>query len=242
MKRLLSTLALAGMSALFAVFSFAAAPAQAATMTDFGPLSDFSAIQVSGPVDLVVRPGARESVRLDGDDDLLSRLEVKVEERRGQRTLVIRVREEGFSFFNRGKAKASVEVVNLRRVGSSGSGNIEVGDLKTPVLALGLAGSGNARLNRLDAAKLAVSIAGSGNVVGDGRASELSVEIAGSGNARLASLPADSVSVSIAGSGNADVTADSALSVSIAGSGDVRYGGKAVPRTSIAGSGRVRAR
>ncbi|WP_237715897.1 head GIN domain-containing protein [Rubrivivax gelatinosus] len=222
MKRLLSTLAVAGASAMFAVLSFAAAPAQAATMTDFGPLADFSAIQVSGPVDLAVRPGARESVRLDGDADLLARLEVKVEERRGQRTLVIRVREEGFSFFNRGKAKASVEVVNLRRVGSSGSGNIELEDLKTPVLALGLAGSGNARLNRLDAAKLAVSIAGSGNVTGDGRASDLSVDIAGSGNA--------------------DVTADSSLTVSIAGSGDVRYGGKAAPHTSIVGSGRVRAR
>ncbi|WP_242481147.1 head GIN domain-containing protein [Rubrivivax gelatinosus] len=242
MKRLLSTFAVAGMSALFAVFTFAAAPAQAATRSDFGAISDFSAIQVSGPVDLVVRPAARESLRIDGDADLLSRLEVKVEERRGQRTLVIRLREEGFSFFNRDKLQASVEVVKLRRVASASSGKVDIEGLKTPALALALAGSGNAKLRQLDADSLALSIAGSGNVRADGRTRELSVDIAGSGNALLASLQADSASVSIAGSGNADVSADGSLSVSIAGSGNVRHAGKAVPRSSIVGSGTVRPR
>ena len=221
-------------------------PVQAATTgsgraaSESRPVGEFDAIAVSGSMDLVVRQtGAKESVEVTADDNLLPLLETVVESGSSGRTLMIRFKR-GENIRSKAPIKVSVNAVRLAALASSGSGHLLVEALKTPALKLSISGSSDARLNELQADALDVRIAGSGDVSATGNARQLKVSIAGSGDVNLNALAADDVTVSIAGSGDAVVQANKSLGVSIAGSGDVQYSGTATAvRSSVAGSGHV---
>ena len=233
------TVALRRLLAL-ATVSFAASAALAAT--ESRTVDEFDAIELAGPVRLVVRQAERHAVQVDADPDTMARLETRVDRRRERSVLVIRLRDDN-GFRRSGAVTVGVDVVRLLALSASGSGSVDVGALKTPSLRLSIAGSGDAKLSGLATEQLEASIAGSGDVRADGRARQVSLSIAGSGDADLRGLGADEVKVSIAGSGDAEVTAERSLKVSIAGSGDVRYAGAATEvKSSVAGSGSVRRR
>jgi hypothetical protein len=224
------------------------AAAQAATIgsgtaaTESREVSGFSAISLRGGMDLVVRQGARETVQVTADDNLLPLLQTTVEGSGETRTLVVQWRR-GESIRPRARTVVTVDVVQLTALASSGSGDIVVEALKSAALALSISGSSDARLRGLDAEQLRVALTGSGGVQASGKAGKLDVSIAGSGDVNARELAADEVSVSIAGSGDASVRANKSVAVSIAGSGDVEYAGAAtITRSRIAGSGSVRRR
>lgn len=183
-------------------------------------VSGFAAIALRGDMDLVVRQGAREAVRVTADDNLLPLLQTVIEGSGDKRTLVIQW-PRGASIRTRAKALVTVDVVRLTALSSSGSGDIVVQPLKIPELALSISGSSDSRLNALQTNDLRVSIAGSGDVQAGGTATRVSISIAGSGDVHSRDLAAEDVTISIAGSGDASVQASKTLSVSIAGSGDV---------------------
>jgi hypothetical protein len=226
----------------------AALAAQAATIGSGNPASEaravsgFTSIVLRGDIDLVVRQGAREAVRVSTDDNLLPLLQTVVESSGDQRSLVIQW-PRGQSVRAKSRSVVEVDVVDLGAISTSGSGDVSVESLKTPALAVSVSGSSDARLTKIETAQLRLSVAGSGDVQAAGQAGRLSISIAGSGDVRTRELAADEVSVSIAGSGDASVQANKSLAVSIAGSGDVDYSGSAtLARSSIAGSGNLRRR
>ena len=195
-----------------------------------------------GGIDLVVRQGARETVQVSADDNLLPLLQTTVEGSGESRTLVIQW-ARGENLRTRAKAVVTVDVVKLTALASSGSGDMVVEALKTPALALSISGSSDARLSGLDTQQLRVAITGSGDEQASGKAGKLNVSIAGSGDVRTRALLADDVTISIAGSGDASVQANKTIAVAIAGSGDVEYAGAAtITHSRIAGSGSVRQR
>ncbi len=195
-----------------------------------------------GGIDLVVRQGARETVQVSADDNLLPLLQTTVEGSGESRTLVIQW-ARGENLRTRAKAVVTVDVVKLTALASSGSGDMVVEALKTPALALSISGSSDARLSGLDTEQLRVAITGSGDEQASGKAGKLNVSIAGSGDVRTRALLADDVTISIAGSGDASVQANKTIAVAIAGSGDVEYAGAAtITHSRIAGSGSVRQR
>jgi hypothetical protein len=199
----------------------------------------FSAIAMRGDIDVRVRQGARESVQVTADDNLVPLVETVLD---GE-TLHIQWKR-GATVRPHSKVMVVVDVVRLGGLSAAGSGALVVEALKTPALALSIAGSSNATLRQLEADGLfKVGIAGSGDVQAQGRAGRLDVSIAGSGDVNARDLMADDASISIAGSGDADVSARKTVSVTIAGSGDVRFGGGATLEASrVMGSGSVRRR
>lgn len=211
------------------------APARAAELAaETRALSGFDSIALRGSVDVVVRQGTREAVTVQAERALLPIIETAVDGR------VLRIGvKKGESVYAREPMVVTVDVVELKSLSGSGSGDIRVESLKTPSLLLSLAGSGDAGLQQLQAGDLRISIAGSGDVVAAGGVGRLDVSIAGSGDVSAPDLSADDVRINIAGSGDVRVTAHKALSVSIAGSGDVQYSGDATVRSSVMGSGTV---
>lgn len=212
-----------------------------AARTESRAVSGFQAIAITGPVKLVLRQGGREALELRGDDNLLPLIETRVVERAGFATLEIGPRR-GTNLVPRIDMVVTVDVVMLRALSLSGSGDVVCDELKTPAMRLNLAGSGKVRLRQLSADATAITVSGSGDVDVAGRTGELSLSIAGSGNVNAARLVADEVTVGLAGSGDASVHARKTLAVSIAGSANVNYVGDAVVTRSIAGSGRVQGR
>lgn len=234
--------------ALFVAALIALPAARAATTgsgvvaTETRSVSGFQAIALRGGIDLVVRQGSREALVVRADDNLLPLVETVVEGLADARTLRIQFKP-GESLRTRTPVVVTVDVLTLKALASSGSGDITVEALKTPALKLSISGSSDARLRQLDTEQLTIAVAGSGDVQASGRAAKLDISIAGSGDVQTRDLAAADVSVAIAGSGDASVNAQKTLSVSIAGSGDVEYGGGAtLARRSVAGSGSLRQR
>ena len=204
-------------------------------------IANFEAVTVSGPFNVVLRPGPSDTLTLRADDNLLSLIETRVVTRGAVPTLEIGLRPDT-RLTTRTEMSVAAGFIALRGISLNGSGALEVHAARLPSLSVAVQGSGSARLQDAAIDALSISIAGSGGLQADGRADRLSIETAGSGDVDAARLDAAAVTVSIVGSGKASVNARSALTVSIAGSGDVVHSGPAVPRTSISGSGSVRRR
>ena len=204
-------------------------------------VGSFSAIELHGSMNLVLRQAAREAVELRADDNLLTLVETRVVSRSGVPTLEVRVRD-GSSYSSRIPITLTVDVVTLSALSVRGSGSVSGEGLKAPALKIVLAGSSDVKLHKLSLDEASLKISGSGNAELSGKAARLSLSISGSGDINSRELEADEVSVSIAGSGGASVNARKALGVSIAGSGSVDYVGDATVKTSVAGSGRVKKR
>jgi hypothetical protein len=201
-------------------------------------VAGFSAILASGPLKIEVRQSAHEALVLRADDNLLPLIETVVE----NGTLRI-APKRGESLRTRVPIVVTVDVVDLKALTLSGSGDVSVDALKTPALDMRLSGSSDAKLRNIAIDDLGVRVSGSGDVQAAGTTKSLTVSIDGSGDLHAQDLQADEVSIRIAGSGDASVTANKTLSVSIAGSGGVDYGGKGVVvKSSISGSGSVKQR
>ena len=237
--RLVTALALVGFTLSGA---WAAAPDAGATAssTEQRQVPAFQAIEVAGPIDLVVRQGPQQ-VQVQADSALRAQLESVVVSGAHGATLRLRWKPR-WNLLSHDAVKVTVSVPQLVALAASGSGEVRVEPFRTPSLTMALSGSGDARLDGLQADELAVAIAGSGDLRASGKASVLKASIAGSGAMKFADLHADQVTVDIAGSGSAAFDVSQTLTVSIAGSGDVTYSGQPQVKSSVIGSGRVRRR
>jgi hypothetical protein len=198
-------------------------------------LAGFSALKVSGGVDVELRASARESVTVRADDNVVPLIETRVE----GTTLVIGP-ARGASFGTRRRPRVLVEFVRLGELTVAGAGDVRADRVRGDILAVSVAGSGDVRIDSLDVNSLGAMLAGSGDFIGAGRADQQGFRIRGSGDVRARDLVGRTVKVSIAGSGDALVHATEELDVAIAGSGDVVYRGAPKVTKSIAGSGSVR--
>ena len=247
MRSLLMTALLAGSLA------FAAMPAAATVTVGSGAkrvegsgnvvdqprqVGSFSAIRLSGPIDVQLRSGDKEEVSVRFDDNLQSLIETTVVEGRAP-TLEVRVARDA-AFRARKAPVVSITFRQLEALSLSGSGDVRADRIRTENLAIAISGSSDVRIDNLDTNTLGISIAGSGDFHAAGRADTQGIRIAGSGDVRAQGLAGKVVKISIAGSGDAHVHASETLEVNIAGSGDVTYVGSPKITQKIMGSGSVR--
>lgn len=206
---------------------------------DARPLAGFTAVHVTGPVNVELKAADSESVVVRIDDNLAPLIETRVTDGE-RRVLEIGVRP-GAAFRT---ARAPVVVVRLRTLSElvmRGSGDARAERIESDDFALSMSGSGDTRIDTLQARRFAAVLSGSGDlIVRGGRADEQAYRLAGSGDLGAGRLAGRRVQVSIAGSGDASVNAAEALDVTISGSGDVTYRGSPRITQRIRGSGSVR--
>lgn len=122
----------------------------------------------------------------------------------------------------------------------SGTRDIEVTLPGKTLRRLGISGSGQVDMDKISQRELTLTISGSGSVRAKGEVERLTVRVAGSGDAHLADLAARRLKVEISGSGNVEAAPQDDANVRIAGSGNVRLLTRpARLHTHIAGSGRI---
>jgi hypothetical protein len=196
-----------------------ALPAATATRTETRNLTGFTGLSVAAPIEVELTLGERESVVLEGDEEMLAKLETYVE----NGSLHIRRKREDpdWKFGRKQEMRARITAKRID--------------------AISIAGSGDVHAAKLSGDSLSLSISGSGDIAVDGgKVGQLAVSIAGSGDVKAVKLDAQAVSVHISGSGNAFVWARQSLAVQVAGSGDVRYYGDPAVSRSVVGSGSVK--
>jgi Putative auto-transporter adhesin, head GIN domain len=215
--------------------AFLAFAATAADRRETRPVSGFTGIALSAPINVDLVQGDAESLVLEGDESALAEIETVVE----QGVLKIRTRSQ-FTFWGMSKVRAHVGAKTIDSLRIDGSGDINAAQLRSTGLKVAVGGSGDVRIGTLDASTLQVSVAGSGDVQVGGKVNTVSTSIAGSGDVKAGKLESQDAKVTIAGSGDVAVWAKQSLIVKIAGSGDVRYYGDPAVTKTIMGSGSLR--
>jgi hypothetical protein len=175
-------------------------------------VSDFTRVANDDSVDLRIRVGERQSVRVHAGENVIG--DVGTDVRDG--TLHVTFDHDGF-----GGRDVEVEatVPRLTGVDVDGSGDIEAAGIDSDTFELISDGSATVQLQ--------------------GTARRLLVDLDGSGDAELDDLTAREARVAVSGSGDVDVSADDRLEVDVEGSGDVSYRGDPELSQSVDGSGEV---
>lgn len=197
----------------------------------------FTAVSLRGADDVDVRVGPGFSVRAQGPEDELDRLEIA---REGDALVVRRKPGGGWSWGKSEGVKVFVTMPGIAAATVAGSGDMAVDRVGGPRFKASVAGSGNLSLGDMRVEEAELSVAGSGDLTGAGRARRLRVNLAGSGDVDARQLAASEAAVSLAGSGDVRATVNGPANVSLVGSGDMELGGNPRCTTSKRGSGDVR--
>jgi len=209
--------------------------------TEERELPVFTEISLRIPAKLYIQQGDVQKVTIDANSSTLKEIITEI----SGRALVIRFPAKNYirKSNDPGKITIHVTIPEITGLNLSGSGDIYGdGPISSLILDLNVSGSGNIDLEELKADRIKTNISGSGNVLlkGEKPASEFTGLIAGSGNIKAEELEAREVKVTIAGSGNCSITSNGHVNVRIAGSGNLYYAGNPDIDTSIAGSGSVK--
>lgn len=176
-------------------------------------LPPFRAVDLAGVSTITVRVGAKQTVVVNADDNLINR--VKTDVRDG----ALVVSERG-SFATNLPLAVEVTVPNLDSTRLMGSGTISV--------------------DGVHARRFTAEVLGSGMLTISGTVDQLDASLAGSGNMQLGDLTARFVTATVPGSGRLEVHATHTLDASIPGSGAIVYSGH--PKTLkqiVSGSGAI---
>jgi hypothetical protein len=162
-------------------------------------VGSFTGIVLAGDNNIIVRVGAKQSVVVHADSNLLRRVTTRVRSGR----LVVATTPG--NLVARSPMFVDVSVPSLDALELPGHGNISVAGVDTP--------------------RLTVRLPGAGNIEAAGTAARLDVAIDGDGTAQLRALAARDARAEIGGSGTIMLTATRSLIASVSGAGTILYGG-----------------
>ncbi|PWG80029.1 head GIN domain-containing protein [Pararcticibacter amylolyticus] len=196
----------------------------------------FNAVHSAGAFDVYIKMGTTENLRLEGDEEQISKIETEVENG------ILKISyKRGINFRGWNNKRVSVYITarSIEGLALSGSGNMEVtGTVRSTKLNTKVSGSGNIRFTAA-VSTLNASISGSGKIKASGSAGSADIAISGSGEFSGKELKTSDSNIKVSGSGNAYIHADKSLNAVVSGSGDVFYSGNPAVRQSKSGSGRI---
>lgn len=200
-------------------------------------VSDFRAIEIDYPAQVLVEQGSRESLKIEAEDNLLPGLRTEV---RNGTLNIFYDPEDGKHVNPTENVKITIMVQNLADVQFDSAGELVVEKLETENLDVSLSGAGNVLLNDIVVQELAVSLSGAGSMSASGTVDDLDLSISGFGDFSGGELHGKTASVSISGAGSATLWVDDNLSARVSGAGSVSYYGSASVTRQISGVGDVR--
>jgi hypothetical protein len=200
-------------------------------------VSDFDAISVRYPAEIVIRQGAAESLTIEAEDNLLPQLTTEV--RSG--TLYIENKEQNFAkrVNPTESIKITITVKKLSNIDFSSAGTLSVEGLKGDALTISLSGAGDVTLKDLKLNSLTIRLSGAGKITASGTATKADLTISGLGDFEGADLTCQEATVQISGAGTATLRVKEKLTVKISGAGTVNYYGSPSVIKSISGAGDV---
>jgi len=203
--------------------------------TEERPVSSFKQVEASGDIKLIVIQGDLKPVKLEGDENILSYIEVIQE---GDRIII--KTKDGVNLSPSGDFNVYVTSPNYKSIDVSGSSDI-IGQNKitsTDELSLQASGAGDIKME-VDAPKITAGISGSGSINLKGQAKDLDINLTGAGHAYCYDLLTENTTVDISGAGSAQVYASIKLTADVSGAGNINYKGNAAVSQQISGAGSV---
>ena len=205
-------------------------------ITQTREVSDFHAIDVTYPAQVLVKQGGQESLQIEAEDNLLPGLQTQV---RGNTLEIFYKTKDGKHVNPTKPVKITVVVKNLTNVDFTSAGDLTIDSLETNSLDTSLSGAGNLKLNNVAAKDLSVDLSGAGSLNASGTADTLKLNISGFGSFKGADLHSQDARVDISGAGSATVWADKNLDAQISGAGSISYYGNPSVTKQISGVGGI---
>jgi len=224
-------------------------------------VASFSKLNFGVPGKLYLKQGNVEKVELEGDADILEKIETEVSG--NHLNIRSKVKFKDWNWSGQ-QITAYVTMKNIEGISVSGSGDIiGEGVFQSGDLDLKISGSGNLTVQANASGSMEAAISGSGNLEVKGKSRSFNSKASGSGNLTMALTVSNDVSFSISGSGKIYAEGSSEIvkvsisgsgkilgadfetkicNIKIAGSGDVEIGVKDELDANISGSGSVRYR
>jgi hypothetical protein len=179
--------------------------------------------------DLVIQQGERESLVIEANPDLLTRVKTVVID--GKLNIWIDgswsdlIKEALSTSLTRQRIQYTLMVRRLSALDVAGFAYIQVASLETDRLALGFAGPGTARFTRLHARLLEVDLAGPGKIELAGEVEEQRLSIRAIGFYYAPQLASKKAFVRLSGPGQAQIWVKDSLDATISGPGRLEYYG-----------------
>ena len=199
-------------------------------------VSDFHAIEIDYPAEVVITQGSAVSVKIEAEDNVLPGLQTQVKDG----TLNIFYKTENDKHVNPTKTvKITIVVKNLDEVNFSSAGELTINGLKTDQLDFSLNGAGKVTISDITTKALKLDLSGAGSLVASGAADDLDLNMSGFGSFEGADLHSQTAKVNISGAGSATVWVDDELDADVSGAGSINYYGSASVTKNVSGVGSV---
>jgi hypothetical protein len=199
-------------------------------------VSNFRAIEIDYPAEVVIRQGPTEALVIEAEDNLLPNLKSRVQ----NGTLEIFYRRENGKHVNPTQTPVfTITVKDLADVEFNTAGELTIEQLATDRLEVSLSGAGNVDIEDIETGDLRVDLSGAGSATASGVADSLQLSISGFGDFKGGELHNKDARVSISGAGSATVWVDEDLDAEVSGAGSVSYYGAATVTRQISGVGGV---
>jgi len=208
----------------------------AKSVSETRPVINFDRIRLEGNIVATLIQDGTESVTIEVDADMLSRVKTDV----GGGELVIGYKNWLDYLFGVKPVRAQIHLKDFRELQVSGSGKVDAASLHGERIRFGVSGSGKVLVNELTATDLETRISGSGEFELAGKVTTQAIHISGSSKYEAGKLESQDVDISVSGSARLVVRVERALDISISGSGDVSYIGLPKVTQRISGGGTIR--
>ena len=192
------------------------------------PLRDFSAIEVSGAINVEFVQSNNQNYRVKavGSPSMLPKLQMEV------RNQVLTIKQKSDPGFHSGNNHLTVYVQapNLQSVKASGACDVLIRSLNASAVRLEARGSSDVKVNQLTANSLEVWLQGSSDARLAGKVSKAIYTCSGSSDVRAYDLKAEEVSATCSGSSDVYCFATRSVSAKASGSSDIRIKGNPIQR------------
>lgn len=177
-------------------------------------VSGFEEVELRGAGSLSIEQADSESLSVEAQEDVLSKLTTKVVNDR----LIIGPKPNA-TIHTTEPINYELTVKDLNALEVSGSANVEAEGIKTE--------------------RLAVTIGGTGNVKTVGEADEQEINVSGTGDYQAEDLVSKEVKIAVTGAGSALINVSEELDAEISGVGSVEYVGDPKVQQDVSGVGQL---
>ncbi|MEM8516015.1 head GIN domain-containing protein [Janthinobacterium sp. CAN_S7] len=210
-----------------------------AVRSETRPISaGINSIDLAGPIDLVLRRGATPSMKVNGEQRLLSNVATSAD------GTTLHIGPKGMLFHHRQPLQVELVLPSLVRVEVHGNGDSKITGFSGDSFILELTGSGDVSftgrykqvqatvngsgdldINAGNSDSVVLEMVGSGRIAASGNTKFLRADLSGSGDIDAEHLSADKASVNLQGSGQSTIFVRDATNLSLRGSGDIHVHG-----------------
>ncbi|MBL7846812.1 MAG: DUF2807 domain-containing protein [Cyclobacteriaceae bacterium] len=195
-------------------------------------VGSFSGVKSGEAIDVYLKRGDKESVRVVVSDDNINNVITEV----AGSFLKIHLRENGF-FRNNSDVKVYVTYVNLDRITASSASNVfSDGPIKGQSMEIHASSAADIEL-KLEVERVEVHASSAADVILEGTAKSINADASSSGEIDAYAIPVESADASASSAGAIKISVSQSLEAEASSGGSVRYRGNPTRTNTHSSSG-----